>query len=351
MFVREHRDLGVERIRRVLKVASSTFYGWLAEPAPSDHDDWDRALLSQIADIRAGGDGKAAAYGSPRVHQALRRNGIRVGRKRVERLLRSQGWQGACRRRTFKAPTTVQDPAHTPAPDLVNRQFTADAPNRLWVADVSEIVYQTGKFYLAAVRDAFSNKIVGWSSGEHNDTDLILRALEYAAWHRDYTQQDLIHHSDKGANYTSFEFGKRLRLNGIRASMGSTGDSYDNALMENFWSTLKIEYVFDNTWTTRAQAETALFDYIDGWYNPTRIQKGLGWRSPDEYEAAYWSGRLGTAETSPAPAVAGHSGAPRVDTRAGPGLPASPDRGAAEAHGSRAGTKNPSRSDRQTLEA
>jgi transposase InsO family protein len=291
-FVAEHHDLGVERIRRILGTASSTFYGWLAQPPPSEREEVDRALLSEIADIRASGDGRGATYGSPRVHETLRRKGIRVGKKRVERLMRSQGWQGAFRRRMFKHATTVQDPTHTPAPDLVNRNFTASCPNALWVADVSEIVYLGGKFYLAAVRDVFGNKIVGWATSRSNDTDLVLAALSYAAWHRDYTQDDLIHHSDKGSNYTSFEFGKHLRLNGIRASMGSTGDSYDNALMENFWSTLKIELVFDNTWATQAEAENALFAYIDGWYNPTRIQKRLGWRSPDEYERAYWAGEL-----------------------------------------------------------
>jgi transposase InsO family protein len=209
--------------------------------------------------------------------------------------MRWQGWQGAFRRRMFKHVSTVQDPTLTPAPDLVNRNFTAPRPNALWVADVSEIVYLGGKLYLAAVRDVFGNKIVGWATSRSNDTDLVLAALSYAAWHRDYTQDDLIHHSDKGSNYTSFEFGKHLRLNGIRASMGSTGDSYDNALMENFWSTLKIELVFDNTWATQAEAENALFAYIDGWYNPTRIQKRLGWRSPDEYERAYWAGELDAA--------------------------------------------------------
>jgi transposase InsO family protein len=299
MFVREHRDLGVERIRRVFNIASSTFYGWLAEPPLSEHELWDRALLSEIADIRASEGGKARAYGSPRVHETLRRHGIRAGKKRVERLMRSQGWQGAFIRKKFRHATTIQDRTHPSAADLVNRNFNADAPNRLWVADVTEIVYMVGKFYLAAVRDVFSNKIVGWATSHINDTDLVLRALEYAAWHRDYTQQDLIHHSDKGSTYTSFNFSKRLYLNGIRASMGSTGDSYDNALMENFWSTLKIELVFGNTWASRDEAETVLFDYIDGWYNPRRIQKGLGWRSPDEYEAAYWAGELDTHPQPP----------------------------------------------------
>jgi transposase InsO family protein len=196
MFVREHRGLGVERIRRVFNIASSTFYGWLAEPAPSEHEQWDRALLSEIAEIRTGEGCKASAYGSPRVHQTLRRNGIRVGKKRVERLMRSQGWQGAYLRRKFRYATTIQDGTHPPAADLVNRDFTAEGPNRLWVADVTEIVYVGGKFYLAAVRDVFSNRIVGWATSQVNDTDLVLRALEYAAWHRDYTQSDLIHHSD-----------------------------------------------------------------------------------------------------------------------------------------------------------
>jgi putative transposase len=201
-------------------------------------------------------------------------------------------------------------------------------PNVLWVADVTEIGYAGTKFYLAAVRDAFSNKIVGWSTSGSNDTGLILRALEYAAFNRDYTQQDLIHHSDKGANYTSFEFGKHLRLNGILASMGSTGDSYDNALMENFWSTLKIELVFDNAWASRSEAENALFTYIDGFYNPTRIQKRLGWRSPDEYEAAYWRTRSAQPEHP--------GGLARPSQGQAPACPVSPAAGAVEAHGSRA---------------
>ena len=195
-FVAEHHKLGVERIRRVFGVASSTFYGWLAQPAASEHDEVDRALLSEIADVRASGEGRGATYGSPRVHEALRRNGIRVGKKRIERLMRSQGWQGAFRRARFRHATTIQDSAHTPAANLVNRNFTASGPNALWVADVTEIVYLGGKFYLAAVRDAFSNKIVGWQTATSNDTDLVLAALSYAAWHRDYTQDDLIHHSD-----------------------------------------------------------------------------------------------------------------------------------------------------------
>jgi transposase InsO family protein len=288
MFVQEHQDLGVERIRRVLAVPSSTFYGWLSGPSLSERELVDRALLSEIADIRSSHDGRASSYGSPRVHETLRRRGIRVGKKRVERLMRSQQWQGAHRRRGFKHPTTVQNPNAAPAPDLVKRNFTAACPNSLWVADVTEIPCGWGTLYLAAVRDVFSNKIVGWKTSTRNDSELVLAAMSYAAWNRDYTPDDLIHHSDRGSTYTSFLFGKHLRLNGIRASMGSTGDSYDNALMENFWSTLKTELVVGATWASEVAANNALFSYIDCWYNPHRIQKRLGWRSPDEYERAYW---------------------------------------------------------------
>lgn len=202
--------------------------------------------------------------------------------------MRSQGWQGAHARKAFRHATTVADPTVTPAPDLVNRNFTASGPNQLWVADVTEIALTDGKFYVAAVRDVFSNRIVGWATGVRNDTQLVLTALEYAAWSREYRLMHLVHHSDKGATYTSFRFSQRLADNGILASMGSTGDSYDNALMENFWSTLKVELVYRQRWHSRGEAENALFDYIDGWYNPTRIQKRLGWRSPDEYEAAWY---------------------------------------------------------------
>ena len=153
-------------------------------------------------------------------------------------------------------------------------------------------------FWLAAVRDAFSNRIVGWRCSDRCDTDLVLGALEYAIWTRHVRDGQLIHHSDKGSNYTSFRFSARLSDNGILASMGSTGDSYDNALMENFWSTLMTELVYRTSWRTRDEAENALFAYIDGWYNPRRIQAGLGDRSPDEYEAAWYTANIDQPDPS-----------------------------------------------------
>jgi transposase InsO family protein len=282
-FIDEHRDrYAVALLLRVLNIKESTYYGWVEQAArPCEGDEVDLGLLSNIYEIW---EASGRAYGADRVHQQLRRDGIRVGRKRVERLMAGQGWQGAFLRKKWRISSTTQDPRHTPAPDLVNRNFTTAAPNRLWVADATRIPCGEGVFWLAAVRDAFSDRIVGWKTSDRCDTDLILAALEYGIWSRD---GQLIHHSDKGSNYTSFRFTQRLADNGILPSMGSTGDSYDNALMENFWSTLKIELVYRTAWRTRDEAENAIFAYIDGWYNTRRIQKDLGYRSPDEYEAAW----------------------------------------------------------------
>ena len=286
--VADLRDrFGVEPILRVLDIAPSTFYGWQARHAePGEREQVDRGLLTEIVEVheRCGG-----TYGSPRVHATLRRRGIRVGRKRIERLMRGHGLQGAFLRRGWRGGSTRQNPKATPAPDLVNRNFTAAGPNRLWVADATRIVCGDGVLWMAAVRDVFSNRIVGWKTSDRCNTDLVLGALEYGIWSRDVRDGELVHHSDRGSTYTSIKFTQRLSDNGITASMGSVGDSFDNAVMENFWSTLKIELVYRNSWRTRDEADNAIFAYIDGWYNRERIQKDLGWLSPDEYEAAWYA--------------------------------------------------------------
>ncbi|WP_433077755.1 IS3 family transposase [Dactylosporangium sp. CA-052675] len=298
-FIDEHSDrFAVALLLRVLQIPTSTYYAWLRQAEqPCDRDLVDRGLLSNIYDIWTA---SGRTYGADRVHRQLRRDGIHVGRKRVERLMAGQGWQGAFLRRGWRGGSTVQDPNATPAPDLVNRRFTAAGPNRLWVADATRIRCGEGAFWLAAVRDAFSSRIVGWKAGDRCDTDLILGALEYGIWTRDVRDGQLIHHSDRGSNYTSFRFTQRLSDNGILPSMGSVGDSYDNALMENFWSTLKIELVYRTSWRTRDQADNAIFEYIDGWYNSRRIQRDLGYRSPDEYETA-WHAQTEPDNLTPAP--------------------------------------------------
>ncbi|MGW1743900.1 IS3 family transposase [Nocardia sp. NPDC001965] len=195
--------------------------------------------------------------------------------------------QGAFLRKRWRIASTRTDPGAAPAPDLVGRVFTADRPNRLWVADATRVPCSQSAFWLAAVRDAFSNRIVGWKTSDRCDTELVLGALEFAVWSRDIRDGELIHHSDRGSTYTAIRFANRSADNGIAQSLGSVGDSYDNALMENFFSTLKTELVYRRAWRTRDEAENALFAYIDGWYNSQRIQKKLGWRSPDEFEASY----------------------------------------------------------------
>jgi transposase InsO family protein len=297
-FVTTHRDrFGVEPILRVLEIPVSTFYGWLERrrrPSPRDIEEvW---LTEQIERIHADSGG---TYGSPKVHAQLRREGIRVSRKRVERLMRTHGLQGAFMRKRRRS-STRRDPAATPALDLVNRNFKSDAPDRLWVADISRIPTGEGALWLASVRDAFSRRVVGWKASDRADVELVLDALEYALWSRQVERERLVFHSDHGAQYTAIRFTQRLVDAGARPSMGSVGDSYDNALAENFFSSLKVERVYRTSYRTREEAELDLVRWIDGWYNPRRIQRELGWLSPDEYEEAYYRSEPSGALASPA---------------------------------------------------
>jgi putative transposase len=192
-----------------------------------------------------------------------------------------------------KIRTTIPNPADERPEDLVNRQFTATGPNRLWVTDLTVIATGEGPLWLASIRDAFSRKVIAWETGAVADADLVCAVLEYAlASRRPAADGTLVHHADHGAQYTSIKLTTRLIRAGINASMGTVGDSYDNALAENMWSTLKTECVRRHEFATRAEANQALFEYIDGFYNPRRIQKNLGWRSPEEFEAAHAAGTL-----------------------------------------------------------
>ena len=297
-FVAAYRDrFGVEPVLRVLEVPVSTFYGWLARrrrPSPRDIEEtW---LGEQIQRIHAESD---RTYGSPKVHAQLRREGIRVSVMGVEGLLRLGGLLGALLRKRRRS-STRRDPAATPAPDLVNRDFTAPAPNRLWVADISRIPTGEGPLWLASVRDAFSRRIVGWKTSDRADTELVLGALEYALWSRNVERERLVFHSDHGAQYTAIRFTQRLVDAGARPSMGSVGDSFDNALAENFFSSLKVERIYRTTYRTREEAELDLVRWIDGWYNPRRIQRELGWLSPDEYEEADYRRQASGIQASPA---------------------------------------------------
>lgn len=274
---------------RELGISPSTFGDWRRRAAsPSARQARDADLLERIKAVHSDSGG---VYGSPRIHAVLKREGEQVSRKRVERLMREAGIAGIAPARKLR--TTIPNPDHARPGDLVNRKFTADGPNRLWVTDLTVIATGEGPLWLASIRDAFSRKIVAWETSDVADADLVCAVVEYALRsRRPPTDGSLIHHADHGSQYTSIKLTTRLLRAGVRASMGTVGDSYDNALAENMWSTLKTECVRRHQFATRAEANQAIFEYLDGFYNPKRIQKNLGWRSPDEFEAAYTAGSL-----------------------------------------------------------
>lgn len=286
----EHPHLGVECVLGELHIASSTYYRWRrAEREPCERRRRDAELTEQIEEIHTASGG---IYGSPRIHAALKRADVHVGRKRVERLMREADLAGISARRTG---FTRRDPKATLAPDLVNRDFTAEGPNRLWVTDLTMIPTGEGPLWLSAIRDAFSRRVVAWETSARADADLVLSSLEYALASREVEPGQLIHQADHGCQYTSIKLTTRLLRAGIEASMGSVGDSYDNALAENLWMLIKTECVRGRVFATRAEANLALFEYIDGFYNSRRIQKKLGYLSPIEFEERYYA-KQATAE-------------------------------------------------------
>lgn len=265
---------------RVLHVSSSGYYAW-CKRQPSERTQADQELSQRIHEIHEKSKG---TYGAPRIHAELADvDELHVGRKRVARLMRAAGLQGVSRR---KAPhTTQRQPGARPAPDLVQRDFTAEAPNRLWVADITYIATRTGWLYLAVVVDAWSRKVVGWAMSTHLQTALVMDALRMAIQQRH--PEDVIHHSDQGSQYTSLAFGQRCHEAGVRPSMGSVGDCFDNALCESFFATLECELLDRATFHNQAQARQAVFAFIEGWYNPQRRHSAIEYLSPNRYEALY----------------------------------------------------------------
>ena len=265
---------------RVLKVSKSGFYGW-RDRAPSDTAQADALLTEKIARIHRD---SRETYGAPRIDFELRTLGVRCARKRVARLMRKAGLFG-CGGRRRKARTTLrsQNELTPPAPDLVKRDFTPEAPDRLWVADITYVRTWEGWLYLSFVLDTYSRKVVGWSMANNLRTDLVLDALNMAIYTR-RPSPGLIHHSDRGSQYTSVEFGSRLKEAGLLPSMGSVADAYDNSMAESFVSTLKRELIDRHSWPNRQTARTTIFEYIEGFYNIRRRHSTLGHLSPSEYE-------------------------------------------------------------------
>jgi putative transposase len=263
---------------RALGVNRTSFHDW-ERRAPSDLALTDAWLTERIKQIHAASDG---TYGARRIHAELRlEHGIRVGRKRVERLMRAAGISALLPRKRRR--TTVRLPGVRIAPDLLERDFNPTGPNQTWSADITYISTWEGFLYLAHVQDLFSRLIVGWSMADHLRSELVVDALEMALYRR-RPDRGLIHHSDAGSQYTAVLFTKRCAKAGIEVSIGSVGDCYDNAVCETFHASLKKEKIYRQSWPTRAAARTAIFAYIEGWYNPRRRHSTLGYLSPVEFE-------------------------------------------------------------------
>jgi putative transposase len=265
---------------RVLDVSHSGYYAWCARPASQ------RAVRDAklIPAIRASHEASEGTYGSPRILKDLKEAGEQIGKKRVARLMRNAGLQGVSRRKRYR--TTTRDPNQRPSADLVDRDFTAIGPNQLWVADITYVPTWAGFLFLAVVLDAWSRRVVGWSMAGHLRTELVLDALEMAIKRRQPSA--VIHHSDHGCQYTSYAFGKRCAQAGVRPSMGSVGDAYDNAMCESFFASLECELLDRTRFSTHAEASMAVFRYIEGFYNPRRRHSSLDYQSPVNYEKRHW---------------------------------------------------------------
>ncbi|MGW7825292.1 IS3 family transposase [Streptomyces puniciscabiei] len=295
--VDEHPHLRVEPVLRELNIPSSTSYRWRqAETEPCERLRRDAELTGRIRQVHDESDG---IYGSPRVHAVLKREGVHVGRKRSS---------GSCAR--LASPGSVPAGARaslavtrTPIGLLTwcNATSPGNGPNRLWVTDLTMIPTGEGPLWLSAIRDAFSRRVVAWETSARADAELVLTSLEYALASREVAPGELIHHADHGCQYTSVKLTTRLVRAGIQASMGSVGDSFDNALAENLWMVIKTECIRGRVFATRAEANLALFEYIDGFYNPRRIQKRLGYLSPIEYEEKHYADQATTEQVRSCP--------------------------------------------------
>jgi putative transposase len=263
---------------RVLGVARSAYYAW-ARRGVSARARADEELAAQIASAH---ERSRRTYGAPRIHATLRAQGVRCARKRVARLMRAAGLAGCQRRRRVR--TTVADPAHAPAPNLVARDFAAPALDRLWLGDITYVATREGWLYLAVLLDAHSRRVVGWAMADHLRAELALDALAMAT-HARRPPPGLVHHTDRGSQYTAAPYRAALTAHAITCSMSRAGECLDNAMAESFFATLKAELLAERPWPTRAAARTAIFEWIEVWYNRQRAHSALAYRAPVAHEA------------------------------------------------------------------
>lgn len=275
-FISAEKAFPVAAMCRVFSVTRQGYYAYVKRQAavgPAEVE-----LQAQVKQAYAEGRG---AYGSPRVVAALRKKGVPVSKRRVERTMRALGLQGRKRRRS--RATTKANPAHPVAANLLNRDFKADRPNQRWVTDISYVWTDEGWCYLAVILDLFSRAVVGWALDSTLTTQLPLRALDMAVRRR-IPGSSLLHHSDRGCQYTSQEYRRALDDLGIEVSMSRRGNCWDNAVAESFFSTIKLELVYDRRWATRIELRAAVFDYIEVFYNRQRLHSTLGYKSPTQFE-------------------------------------------------------------------
>ena len=284
--IETNRAVGrVERLCGALGVSVSGYYAWRSR-RPSQHQQTDAVLLKAIQAVYQAGRG---LYGSPRIHAALRQQGVRCSRKRVARLMRQQGIHS--RRRPKRRVRTTDSRHNRPvAPNLLKRDFSAEAPNEKWVGDIVGLWTDEGWLYLAALLDTYSRFIVGWAMSVYRDEALLTDALRMALARRELPQAaDLIQHTDRGSQYTADDYLALLKEQGIQVSMSDKGDPYDNAMMESFFSTLRAELTDLERFPTRQAARTAVFEFIEVFYNRQRLHSSLGYHSPLAFETAHLS--------------------------------------------------------------
>lgn len=277
-FMAEHEnEFRIQRMCQILGVGRSGYYAWRSRPA-SQRTQADEALWVKIQQEHRISHG---TYGSPRIHAALHKQGVKCGRKRVARLMRLHKLIG--RKRQKRRPVTTQrDPSAIPAPNLLNQEFCASAPNQKWVSDITYIETAEGWLYLASILDLFSRRVVGWAMADHMEASLVEDALKMALRQRQ-PEAGLLHHSDQGRQYTSVAYQSRLANAHCQVSMSQVGNCYDNAAMESFFGTLKTECA-SQPFANRAQARTAIFEFIEAWYNRQRLHSSLDYLSPLEFE-------------------------------------------------------------------
>jgi len=279
-FIDAHRgEHGVGVMCAALEVSRSGYYAWRGRPESGRRRE-DRRLEVEIRSVFRS---HREAYGSPRMHRALREQGISIGRKRVVRLMRSSGLVAKKARRFRRTTQAAQ--AHEKAPNVLNRAFAVDAPDRAWAGDITYLWTTEGWLYLAVVLDLYSRRVVGWAVSERLKEELALAALERALRER-RACKGLIHHSDRGCQYTSARYQRLVQRGGLTASMSRPGDCWDNAVVESFFATLKVE--LGDTFSSRWAARLALFDYIEIFYNRQRMHSSLGFVSPAEAETRFW---------------------------------------------------------------